>query len=510
MSTKDICKFFFTLTSESESHNTFKCRCDTLRRIKKDSSGYSNLIQHLIAKHPNYKEQYDAAVNSKEGSINGFLMKCQKTCAIMGWMDWIIDQNLPFSFVEKETSRKYSNLPPVSRETIKDYILKASKAVQEVIKSELPMEFGLVFDDWTDGSSHYCAIFATYLKNGVVENPLLGFSPLLDETSLTAACHADYIVSILQQYDCSLDRLQFLVGDNCSTNKLLSTILNVEMIGCASHRLNLACKKVLKSQKVTIDKIHNLMTGFSSLKCAGKLRTLTKLKPIRQNTTRWTSTMCMIERFNQLRPFIEEMLLFEKKLSKFMPSMSELIKLQEMATKLNFLKLATLEIQKENTNLLDVRVAFDTILEEFSDKDIEFYLSPNAQIIKFPDFENGIVKIMSGNQSVMTENEIKACSKFKVLDCVPCESARNLNSFESAIKKRKLQVVLAKKEYMDLSYILATSNIVERLFSTCKYVISDHRKSLLPKTSEAIIMLKANRKFWNYELVKKLVKEKNG
>ena len=51
-------------------------------------------------------------------------------------------------------------------------------------------------------------------------------------------------------------------------------------------------------------------------------------------------------------------------------------------------------------------------------------------------------------------------------------------SFADQILKK-----LHLEEYQDLRYIPPTSNHVERFFSACKLVISNLRKSMLPKKS---------------------------
>ena len=64
---------------------------------------------------------------------------------------------------------------------------------------------------------------------------------------------------------------------------------------------------------------------------------------------------------------------------------------------------------------------------------------------------------------------------------------------------------LKTSEYMNLNFIPATSNMVERLFSLSRRMYSDHQKSLNNTTFENIIFLNQNNKFWNEETVDKSI-----
>ena len=63
-----------------------------------------------------------------------------------------------------------------------------------------------------------------------------------------------------------------LVADNEPLNKRIAKDLRIQMIGCASHRLNLAVKKFLKPHEPTLEKIQKFMVKLSSLKLSGLLQ----------------------------------------------------------------------------------------------------------------------------------------------------------------------------------------------------------------------------------------------
>ena len=58
-------------------------------------------------------------------------------------------------------------------------------------------------------------------------------------------------------------------------------------------------------------------------------------------------------------------------------------------------------------------------------------------------------------------------------------------------------VASASGDYVNLSHVIRTSDIVERLFSACKHIMSDCRKKMGPETLDLIVTLKYNQDLWN-------------
>ena len=88
-----------------------------------------------------------------------------------------------------------------------------------------------------------------------------------------------------------------MVGDNCSTNGSIAEKLNKPLIGCASHRFNLAVQKYYEEDGLILETNHKVMKKLKNLKAAGLLRTHTDLKPKPRNATRWSSTYATVKRF---------------------------------------------------------------------------------------------------------------------------------------------------------------------------------------------------------------------
>ena len=75
---------------------------------------------------------------------------------------------------------------------------------------------------------------------------LLAFSPLQDETAFTAENHKKFILATMESYELKLENLVCLIGDNCSTNTATANKMNVPLLGCRSHRFNLAVEANIK------------------------------------------------------------------------------------------------------------------------------------------------------------------------------------------------------------------------------------------------------------------------
>ncbi len=113
----------------------------------------------------------------------------------------------------------------------------------------------------------------------------------------------------------------------------------------------------------------------------------------------------------------------------------------------------------------------------------------------FKQRESGICKIIQGNEELDVE-EADALLQFKNQQTTMDNEA---NSFaEQVLKKRRTE------HYQDLSFIPPTSNLAERFFSAASFVMSDSRKSTLPKNLEMILFLKCNRELWDVKLLAKV------
>jgi len=85
------------------------------------------------------------------------------------------------------------------------------------------------------------------------------------------------------------------------------------------------------------------------------------------------------------------------------------------------------------------------------------------------------------------------------------------NEKEDEDKRSYVNVILDEidldkkaKKYHDVSYIPPTSDVVERLFSKCKLILTDNRKAMTPYTFECVVFLGVNRVLWDKIEIQKL------
>ena len=91
---------------------------------------------------------------------------------------------------------------------------------------------------------------------------LLAVAPLVNEEQLGAKQHIKFMHATLLLYRKTLDNVVVLIGDNCSTNKKVADDTGIPLIGCASHRFNLAVNSWLEERpeyEQVLDAIHKLM-----------------------------------------------------------------------------------------------------------------------------------------------------------------------------------------------------------------------------------------------------------
>jgi hypothetical protein len=54
-----------------------------------------------------------------------------------------------------------------------------------------------------------------------------------------------------------------------------------------------------------------------------------------------------------------------------------------------------------------------------------------------------------------------------------------------------------KTKFVDLQFLLSISNVVERLFSLARLILTDERKNMSPIVFEAMLYLQKNREYWS-------------
>jgi len=74
------------------------------------------------------------------------------------------------------------------------------------------------------------------------------------------------------------------------------------------------------------------------------------------------------------------------------------------------------------------------------------------------------------------------------------------NSFLQRYAKRA-KTSCTDDEYINCDFILGSAAEVERLWSTCKYILCENRMRLSPQLFEALAFLKVNSRLWDAQMV---------
>lgn len=523
---KELCeKFFIPLDEDRKQYVCLLCfpawspSSDVKPRSYAAGRGYSFAAQHIRCVHPNYEEF---------PQCNQGVLITPRASNTHDWIEWVVHDNLELSFVDTARARKYTsgNLKPIRRHTLVARMRLCVKVMQEDISKGLPRRFGLMFDGWSRVSTHFIGVLAVgpEVRHGSI---LLGFSPFNNETDLSAEEHKRYLVTLLESYGRNLSSVSFLIGDNCSTNRKVSRILGIPMLGCNSHRLNLAVLRYLGMDRNTDDaakkkctpvqyarrklllKISTLMSNLKTIKGSAYLRNFTNLSAVKANQTRWDGNYRMIDRFQAFSEAIinvaKEGGLFSRKISDMMPSFHELQRIADLHQDLSKFNSVSLALQKQDgdLSLLHVRLMFDQLIMDFGPEFSEF-LSAESHVVISPALENAIVKSLKGSN--LYTDDVWALKSFE-LDETPLADHEGTDAdssnyvaaiFQSAQKKQRKET-----NYVDLSRIPVTSNTVERFFSQAKLTFSDLRGSMLPGTLETIMFLKINKSFFSKFVVQR-------
>ncbi|ETP37530.1 hypothetical protein F442_14666 [Phytophthora nicotianae P10297] len=232
--------------------------------------------------------------------------------------------------------------------------------------------------------------------------------------------------------------------------------MSVPLVGCASHRLNLAVRDYLAPHEFALEEVQQLMRKLRTLKQAAKLRLKTPLVPIMRQDTRWSSTFMMLKRYFKLQEFLSA---DDDELADMLPSRTTHRQLEGLLSKIRCVESVSKMLQSDGLTLLDARDFFDGLLKVRPS--MSKYLAPDADIIHPQDFEAAVVKLEVAAMSVSPA-------------CRPDADGFALQ----ILKRRKISTESAR--YKRLSAIPSTSIVVERLFSVARAVLRLERHRMSP------------------------------
>ena len=440
--------------------------------------------------------------------------------------------------MKKPLTKKYTKLDPITTKTLKEYIFDTVLEVRQSIKALLPEQFVIMYDGWTaDGTStHYVATYAMWTNSyGSVKRFLLSCAPLLNQADYSADSHVDYLAATLGLYGKTFSNVEAFSGDNCSTNKRVASLLNIPLIGCASHRLNLAAQLIFEQFSLEIDKVNKLMVDLRSLKNRAKLRMETHLQPEIRNQTRWSSTFSMLLKYQMIEKELDKCDFDASVLAKF-PSALEKQTIFRLIKALKELESVSKTLQENDSrnDLYAVRTLFDELIVFFQvelDIDLTHKLGPDALIIQSKDFENAVVKVQSGREDFLTFAEATTISKFlktpREEPDLQDNSDRPQVSLAERVRLGLQQEKRARMEpsdrydyadnypwlnihvsYRSMKHLSPTSNLVERLFSAAGINMTDFRKNMAPRSLEAALLLTENKELWTPATIDVIIKKR--
>jgi hypothetical protein len=106
---------------------------------------------------------------------------------LYNWINFIVIKNiLP---VTCPITRDISRLKPVSAQTLQSHLLSLHPVVKEAIKNKLT----LVFDGWPEGTHHFVAVAAAYLKAITSRGAICLAQHLMIRTNIKALMFSHFI-----------------------------------------------------------------------------------------------------------------------------------------------------------------------------------------------------------------------------------------------------------------------------------------------------------------------------
>ena len=546
-------------TPDADTIDFHVCKSCGHRRKQNTRHGYSNLISHLKASHVGWEQVVAVHCANGIGPMDAFARQVSaKAINLYGWLEWTLEQNHSFRFCEKKLTRKYSTLTALTTKTLMKYVTLTAASVRNHLSNMLPESFGLVIDGWSQDSLHFSGIYAVYVSNAhpmVVQEFLLSCNvaeDITDETDFvddladsekgfgfSAEDWFDILVDALQIYGIDITVhncnaiIEFLCADNCSTNRSLSTKAGIPLIGCYSHKLNLAINDLIGNKqkknsagaitqhedgdRPLLSKLDKLMGQLGTLKNSSLLRAKTPLLPQRKNAIRWASLFNMLVKWKRIREFVMAIDEFPADTVAKIPTSAENSRLSILLDELKCFESVSKALQGGGLNTLtlyEARKMFDKLLDDFGQYPLS-QLKANSVLVNNPPFENGVIKIQSGNEDRMSRAEKDAVSRYlkpAVAAAGNAEKEGEPPAQHKAYADRVLSMAQQDKrqridtsKYRTTIHVLPQSNLCERLFSHAKIIMSDRRKHMKPQTLNDVLLLKANRQLWGPGLIQAIL-----
>ncbi|GMF42607.1 unnamed protein product [Phytophthora fragariaefolia] len=247
---REICAFFY----EDKGQGDYRCQLCGASHKQQVDSGNSNLMFHLNSTYLDFEETYQASV-ATNAPLSSFGFVSEATHHRYQWLQWVVERNMPISEVDNRLTRSMSSWKPVSSKTLKLDMQTCSAHVGRTIEKELGEIFGT------------------------------GRTMARGRQSRRGSphCHVQAVLALLYK---RISMVAFLVADNCATNKRIAMLMDLPLVGCESHRYNLAVIRYLVAFASELADVDTLVVQLRHVNNAAELAKYGDLKPIKRNVIR--------------------------------------------------------------------------------------------------------------------------------------------------------------------------------------------------------------------------------
>ena len=241
-----------------------------------------------------------------------------------------------------------------------------------------------------------------------------------------------------------------------------------------------------------------MMKKSATLKVSAKLRQLTKLAVVRENTTRWSSTYLMIDRNFKIQMQLSALV----ELLTLLPTPIEVDALSRAGFKcLQKFQDITIMLQRDGIPFSEMRGILNLLIIDFPE--MEHHLGRTSSLVINPDFEEGIMGIAKGTTTLTAAQLVAVSSLVKMeMPVYMTESDSDDEDVSYAVRvakrlKQEEMETIKREQFVNLDVIPGTSVNCERLFSLAKNILTDTRKCTAPVLFEALLFLIVNKNLWD-------------
>ena len=424
----------------------------------------------------------------------------------------------PYRWAEDPNFLKYVKLESVCHKTlvhwqailVKQIEREVSLSVRGGVPNGKVVPLVLLIDCWDNaaGEKLLGAFIAVPDKTDskLCHYALLSCHKLDDESNSKAQNQYNSITTALKRIKLEWDDVLVFIADNTNVNPAIAKLGNRVMIGCKAHLLALAVKKYLAPYQVILDKVHGMCTKMRDPNFRGLLKEQgCNLTPFIRGH-KWDATFAMVERYLQIQEAVivvaNSTATNRAALEKYRLTTQEEIELGMIRECLSKFHAVTNAIQSRSIDIASVFCLFNKLREDNPGAEREgkfkhLYLSN----VENPPFESALVKVIEGREDQLDTVEEDLLMPFLVPDDDDDDDddEDDDNDYAASIiaASKRRRIVGSSSKYIPLDWIPTSTCEVERLFSVCRHVFSDWRKSMLDTTLENAVYLRVNRGLWD-------------